>query len=371
MKEPILVTRPSLPPKEELLAYIDRIYDSRWLTNFGPLHREFSEALSAYLGTESVSLFVNGHQALTACLKAMGLSGEILTTPFTFASTTHAILEAGCTPVFCDIDPVTYTLDPERIEEQITERTSAILPVHVYGIFCDIERIGAIAEKHHLRVVYDAAHTFGETLNGLSPAAFGDASMFSFHATKVFHSIEGGAVASADPALLERLERIKDFGIENAESVTEIGTNAKMNEFQAAMGLCNLRHLSDTIAARCAAVRCYRDLLGGTEGLTLPPVQEGVACNGAYFPVLFDPERFGKDRDEIMELLAREQIHARKYFYPLTSEFACFAGRFHPEETPVARRVSRQVLTLPLYADLPHSEIARICGIILSAAGKK
>ena len=243
--------------------------------------------------------------------------------------------------------------------------------MHVYGIFCDTERIGAVAAKHGLKVIYDAAHTFGETRWGLSPAAFGDASMFSFHATKVFHSIEGGAVAARDPALPERLARMKDFGIRDAESVTEIGTNAKMNEFQAAMGLCNLRHLRETIEARRAVTARYRECLAGAEGITLPPVQEGVSSNAAYFPVLIDPDRFGPDRDEAAELLAREQIYARKYFYPLTSDFACFAGRFSSADTPVARRISGQVLTLPLYGDLPLEDVDRICGILLAGSGRK
>ena len=362
----ILVTRSSMPDFEEYMEEIRPIWDSHWLTNMGPKHAELADALREYLGVERIDLFTNGHMAIELTLQAMGLKGEVITTPFTFASTTHAIVRNGLEPVFCDIDPETFTLDPARIEEKITDRTCAILPVHVYGNLCDTEGIEAIARKHGLKVIYDACHAFGETVNGKGAGAFGDASCFSFHATKVFNTIEGGAVCFRDEELGKKLYELKNFGIHGPEEVLAVGANAKMNEFCAAMGLCNLRHLDTWLAERRAVVEHYRARLGGVPGLKLNAPQPGVRSNYAYFPVVFDGYRY--TRDEVFARLGEHNIVARKYFYPITNSFDCYRGRpgFDPDATPVAKYMGERVLTLPLYAGLAPEDVDRICDIILS-----
>ena len=361
----INVTRSSLPPFEEYCEEIREIWDSRWLTNMGKKHEALEQALRDYLGCAYLALCTNGHLALENLLEAFGLKGEILTTPFTFASTTHAIVRCGCTPVFCDIDPVNFTLDPGELERRLTKDTVAVLPVHVYGNLCDLEAIADFGRRHGLPVIYDAAHAFGVFKDGVSAAAFGDAAMFSFHATKVFHSIEGGAVCCRDEQMLQRLCDLKNFGIHGPESTPYVGGNAKMNEFCAAMGLCNLRHLEGEIEKRRRVTERYRQRLEGVPGLRLNPVQEGVKSNYAYFPVVFDG--FRQERDQVFARLAREGIHARKYFFPLTNSFACYRGRpgFDPADTPVAARIADRVLTLPLYADLALADADRICDLIL------
>ncbi len=363
----IFVTRSSMPAFEEYVEEIKDIWDSRWLTNMGKKHCELETKLERYLKVDHVSLFSNGHMALELLIQAMGLSGEVITTPFTFASTTHAIVRNGLKPVFCDINPDTYTMDVTKIEALITEHTSAILPVHVYGNLCDVEAIAKIAERHKLKVIYDAAHTFGVEYQGRGAASFGDASMFSFHATKVFHTIEGGAVCfNGDPGgLKEDLYGLKNFGIRDEVTVDAVGANSKMNEFQAAMGLCNLRHLDEEIEKRGRVVSRYRERLSGVPGLKLSAPQDKVKPNHAYFPVLFDPAEFYADRDAISEKLKKEHIFTRKYFYPITNSFACYRGLYHAEDTPVALDVSHKVLTLPLYADLPLEDVDRICDLIL------
>lgn len=362
-KRPIAVTRSSLPPLEEYVEMLKPLWESAWLTNMGEYHRQFAEQLKAYLGTPNLELFVNGHMALELALQAMDLSGEVITTPFTFASTAHAIVRNGLTPVFCDIDPVNYTLDADRLEELITDRTTAIVPVHVYGNICDVERIGEIARRHHLKVIYDAAHTFGETYDGRGIGCYGDAAMFSFHATKVFHSIEGGAVAFRDEKLAPALYELKNFGITGYESVDSVGANGKMNEFQAAMGILNLRYVDGEIGKRRALARHYRGRLDGVEGIRLCPEDPRARYNYAYMPVVFDGYR--KDRDQVFAELAARDIHARKYFYPCVNSYACYRDRYDPALTPVADRISRQVLTLPLYASLSPDDVDRICDIIL------
>lgn len=360
---PILVTRSSMPPYEEFVEMIRPIWDSAWLTNMGDYHRRLEEELKKYMGTEHLVLFVNGHMALEMAIQALELTGEVITTPFTFASTTHAIVRNGLTPVFCDINPDNYTMDADKIESLITDKTSAIIPVHVYGNFCDVERIDAIAKKHHLKVIYDAAHTFGETYLGKSAAAYGDASIFSFHATKVFNTIEGGAVAFQEQWLDHRLNCLKNYGIVDQEHVVWVGGNAKMNEFQAAMGLCNLRHVDGEIEKRRHVVERYLEHLEGVKGLKLPKYPKETKSNYAYFPVIFDG--FGAERNQVWDHLAAHQIFARKYFYPLTNEFRCYEGLFSPEKTPVAKYMGDRVLTLPLYADLELQDVDRICGLIL------
>ena len=370
MPQQINVTRSSMPPLEEYVEEIRPLGESRWLTNMGEKHCQLEQQLAEKLGTGRVSLFTNGHMALELLLKAMGLEGEVLTTPFTFVSTTHAICRAGLTPVFCDVKESDGTLDPAKLEERITPRTCAILPVHVYGNLCDTEAIAAIAKKHGLKVIYDAAHAFGVENNGRKAGSFGDAAMFSFHATKVFHTIEGGGVCCDDPEVHETLDHLRDFGIQDAEHVGYVAPNAKMNEFCAAMGLCNLRHLDQAIAARRAAVEQYRKRLGGVPGLRLLLAEgEGLTSNYAYMPVTFDEAVFGESRDEVMSRLAAEGIGARKYFYPLVSDYACYRETYHSSETPVARHLASQVLTLPLFEELGAAGAEELGDVILKGPG--
>lgn len=361
----ILVTQSSMPSLEEYVEEIKGLWDSRWLTNMGEKHKQFQRELKSYLDVENVELLTNGHMALELTLQAMNLQGEVITSPFTFASTTHAIVRNGLKPVFCDIDPVTYTIDSKKIESLITEHTCAIMPVHVYGNICNVEEIERIARKYELKVIYDAAHSFGETYKGIGIGNFGDASCFSFHATKVFNSIEGGAVCFKDLRLGNLLYELKNFGIHGPEEVSAVGANAKMNEFCAAMGLCNLRHIDDEIKKRKKISERYRDNLKGIPGLTLNVVQEEVESNYSYFPVVIDEKIFGASRGEVFDALAYNGIGARKYFYPLTNSFSCFNKMYDVRETPVALYISKRVLTLPLYADLKIEDVDRICEIII------
>lgn len=363
--KPVLVTRSSLPPLEEYVEVLKPIWDSAWLTNMGAYHEEFKEQLKRYLKVGSLELFVNGHMALELAIQAMELQGEVITTPFTFASTTHAIVRNGLTPVFCDINETDYTMDVDLIEGLITEKTCAIVPVHVYGNLCDVERTQEIADRHHLKVIYDAAHTFGEELDGEGVGSWGDASMFSFHATKVFHSIEGGAVAFKEKALERRLYQLKNFGIMDSETVEYVGANGKMNEFQAAMGLCNLRHVEEEIGKRRELAMRYRQRLEGIEGIRLCRENPRVKYNYAYMPVVFDG--YKAERDEIFQALKEKNIYTRKYFYPCVNSYECYRERFRAEDTPVADRISKQVLTLPLYADLPVEIVDLVCDTILEA----
>lgn len=356
-----------MPSYEEYCEQIKELWDSRWLTNMGSKHKQLEADLKDYLNTPNIALFANGHLALEMVLAAFAFpkGGEVITTPFTFASTTHAIVRSGLKPVFCDVNSVDYTMDTAKIEGLITDKTVAIVPVHVYGNLCDVDAIDAIAKKHHLKVIYDAAHAFGVTRDGVSAANFGDASMFSFHATKVFHTIEGGAICYQQESLGQALNEQKNFGIRDAESVVCAGGNAKMNEFAAAMGICNLRHLDGEIAKRKKAVERYRERLGNVSGIRLIPMQAGVKSNYAYFPVVFDGCK--ETRDEIHAKLARHDIIARKYFYPLTNSFDCYKDQpgFDPAATPVAKYIADRVLTLPLYADLTEEDVDRICDVIL------
>jgi len=362
----ILVTRSSMPELDEYINEIKEMWDTHWLTNMGPKHRQLQEALRDFMGVENVELFTNGHMAIELTLQAMNLQGEVITTPFTFASTTHAIVRNGLEPVFCDVDPVTFTMDTGKLESLITERTCAILPVHVYGNICDIEGIERLAHKYGLKVIYDACHTFGETYKGRGVGCFGDASCFSFHATKVFNTIEGGAVAFRDKKIGDALYDLKNFGIHGPEEVSAVGANAKMNEFCAAMGLCNLRHIHDEISKRQTVAARYRSHLEGVEGLQLNAVQPEVESNYAYFPVVFHEQVFGANRDQVYDALEVHDIHTRKYFYPLTNTYSAFHGKYNALETPVALQISKRVLTLPMYADLALEDVDRICEIILS-----
>ena len=361
----ILVTRSSMPPMEEYIEEIKELWENHWLTNMGVKHKRLQDELKEYLGVSNVDLLTNGHMALELTMQAMNLHGEVITTPFTFASTTHAIVRNGLTPVFCDINPDDFTMDVSKIESLITDKTCAIVPVHVYGNVCHVNEIERIAHKYGLKVIYDAAHAFGETYEGRGIGTFGDASCFSFHATKVFNTIEGGAVCFEDEEFGLNLYRLKNFGIRGPEIVDGVGANAKMNEFCAAMGLCNLRHVEAEIEKRHKVVEKYRERLERVAGMQLNYVQEGVKSNYAYFPVFFEEEQFGVGRDEVFEKLAENGIGARKYFYPLTNTFACFHGQYDVMMTPIALHVSKRVLTLPLYADLPLEDVDKICDIVL------
>ena len=363
----IFVTRSSLPDYEDYIKEIKPIFESHHLTNMGPIYKKLQHNLIDYLGVPYLSMFVNGHMALEIVIQAMGLrntGGEVITTPFTFVSTVHAIVRNGLKPVFCDIKPDDYTIDPEKIEALITDKTVAIVPVHVYGNICDVEAIDAIAKKHNLKVIYDAAHAFGVKYKGVGIGNYGDASMFSFHATKVFNTIEGGAVSFKDESLRESLHSLKNFGIKSEECVDEIGGNAKMDEFRAAMGICNLRNIERDIASRKATVQRYNERLSGVKGIKLMVEQKDVTPNYAYYAVCFDPNEFGETRDNVYERLKSNDIFARKYFYPAVNEMECY--KEHAENTPIAAEISRRVLTLPLYSDIRDEDVDCICDIVLS-----
>ncbi len=362
----ILVTRSSMPDYSEYCEEIKKLWDSHWLTNMGIEHKTLQYELEKYLDCPHVVLYTNGHLALENVIAAMQFKpgSEVVTTPFTFASTTHAIVRNGLVPIFCDVNDYDYTIDVDKIEALITDKTVAIVPVHVYGNICDVERIQSIADKHNLKVIYDAAHAFAVKYKGVSSANFGDASMFSFHATKVFNTIEGGAVCFKDDTLVSIMNDMKNFGIRGPERVVFVGGNAKMNEFQAAMGICNLRHLDDEITKRKKVMERYRQHLENTEGIKLCKERDNVESNYAYFPVVFDGYKYS--RNVVFERLAEKGIGARKYFYPITNSFECYVD--YPtagvEKTPVAAYLADRVLTLPMYADLELSDVDRICDII-------
>ena len=363
----INVTRSSMPDYDEYVKEIKVLWDSHWLTNMGVKHKELEKKLMDYLLVPHIALYTNGHLALEGIWEAFNFpsGSEVITTPFTFCSTVHAFVRKGLIPVFCDIDAKTYCLDVTKIESLITERTVAICPVHVYGNICDVEEIERIAKKHNLIVVYDAAHAFATKFKGVSSACFGDISMFSFHATKVFNTIEGGAVCFKRDDLVTKFNDLKNFGIHDQESVLYIGGNAKMNEFQAAMGICNLRHLDEEIKKRKKVVERYRDNLKNVKGIVLCDVQDNVTPNYAYFPVVFNG--YKKTRDEIYDELKNNDIIARKYFYPLVNEMECYKDFITADvvKTPIAKHIADRVLTLPLYADLSLDEVDKICEIIL------
>ena len=363
--EIITVTKASLPEFREYEELISKLWENRWLTNMGMYHEELKEKLKSYLEVGGVELFVNGHMALEMLIQAFELEGEVITTPFTFASTTHAIVRNGLKPVFCDIDPDDCTIDASKIESLITKDTCAILPVHVYGNICDFKTIEGIAKEHGLKLIFDAAHAFGESVGGIPVGELGDASMFSFHATKVFNTIEGGAVTwkGENRELSEKLYKLKNFGITGKESVEYVGGNAKMNEFCAAMGLCNLRHVNDWISERKAVYDRYVRNLGHVRGIRLLGRREDTVYNYAYMPVVFDGNIF--KRNEIYEKLMGENIYSRKYFYPCVNAYDCYRGSYDSKETPIAFELSENILTLPIYPELSAEDVDRICEIIV------
>lgn len=356
----INVTKSSMPSYKEYCKEIKSIWDSVQLTNMGPIHNRLNEKLKEYLKVKNIELFVNGHLALYCGIKALKIKGEIITTPFTFASTTNAIVQAGCTPIYCDVKD-DYTIDENKIESLITDKTVAILGVHVYGNICNVEAIEKIAKKHKLKVIYDSAHAFGVTYKGKGIGTYGDISMFSFHATKVYHTIEGGAIAFNDKKLQQKLVRERNFGI-NGEEIETFGTNAKMNEFQSAMGICNLRHIESELKKREKVFNRYNEKLKDIEGITFLGAQKDTKRNYAYYPILVDKEKYGKDRNELAKKLSENGINARKYFYPLVSENKEFKEKVN--KTPIAKKYSRNILCLPMYASLDIKEVDKICEII-------
>ena len=367
LAEPVYVTRPTMPPLDKYHALLERVWDSHWLTNNGQFHREFEHRLANYLGVEHINLFCNGTLALLVALQSLRIDGgEVITTPFTFPATPHTLYWNRVRPVFCDIDPDTLTLDPNRIEELVGPETKAILPVHVYGMPCDTDAIQDIADRHGLRVIYDAAHAFGVKYEGKSLADQGDLSMLSFHATKLFSTLEGGALVVPTDAQKTRIEFLKNFGIADQETVIGPGINGKMNELQAAYGLLQLDMIDEEIAQRGRLVRRYREELKDVPGLTLPGDLPGVRHNHAHFPILVDEGRFGMDRDALHAVLKRFNVFSRKYFHPLCSHYPCYAASpsSRPENLPVAERVARQVLCLPLYGTLAESDAAAIAAIV-------
>ena len=364
--EKIYVTKTFMPPFEEYVEEIRDLWDSSWITNMGAKHAELEEALKSVLGVPAVSLMSNGHMALELCLAAMHLEGEVITTPFTFASTTHAIARNNLTPVFCDIRPDDFTMDASKIEDLITDRTCAILPVHVYGNVCDVDAIDKIAKAHGLKVIYDAAHAFGVKVGDRGIGSFGDASIFSFHATKVFHTVEGGAVCYSSPELGQKLYELKNFGIMDETTITGIGANAKMSEFHAAMGLVNLRYHDANVKRRQAICSTYTEHLRGIPGLRIPEDEKEplMQRNYAYYPVVIEKTLFGTDRDEVAKRLAAENIYVRKYFYPLTSDYECYRDLLPHVDTPVADRITASVITLPLSPSMETRDVVRICDLI-------
>lgn len=359
----INVTRSSMPDFEEYIQDLKQVWDSRWLSNRGTASIEFENKLKEYLNAKYLYLFANGHVALEIALNALNLKGEVITTPYTHCSTIHAIVRNGLTPVFVDVKEDDYTINPELIAGAITEKTAAIVATHVYGFVCDVEKIESIAAKYDLKVIYDAAHAFGVTYKGINVANLGDAAMFSTHATKVFHTIEGGIVAYKDSDLFHSMRYLVNFGFTSEEDINYIGTNARMNEFEAVMGICNLRHIDKEINRRKEACDRYFERLDGINGIKLFKPNVNLKWNYAYFPVIFDG--YKENRDEIKARLGKENIFARKYFYPVVNRAACYVNTYGAVNVPVAIHASECVLTLPMYADLTVKDVDKICDVIL------
>jgi|SRR6185369_4804141 len=366
--KPVFVTQPYLPPLDEFQKYLQEIWDSKWLTNNGKFHQELESALADYLGVKYISLFSNGTLALITALQCLRITGEVITTPFSFVATTHALHWNGITPVFCDIESNGFNLDPEKIEAAITPKTTAILPVHVYGNPCDLKAIQTIADTYGLHVIYDACHAFGVNVHGNSIANFGDLSVLSFHATKVFNTFEGGAIVSSDEKTKKRIDYLKNFGFKDEVTVVAPGINAKMNEVQAAFGLLQLKYIDKAIAKRHDIASIYRDELDKVEGLLMLHDIEGVRHNYSYFPVLIDELAYGFARDEVYDLFKENGIYARRYFYPLISSFPTYKGlpSASPANLPVAEKIGKQILCLPIYPDLEQAELEKIIRLLKS-----
>lgn len=364
LNKPIYVTKPLIPPIDKYREKIQSIWDNNWLTNNGQLHKEFEYKLKSYLKVNNLSLFTNGHLALDIAIKSLKLKGEVITTPFTFASTTHAIVMNNLKPVFCDINQKDFTIDVNKIEELITEKTSAIIPVHVFGYPCDVKTIEKIAKKYNLKVIYDAAHCFGVEIDGIGIGNFGDISMFSMHATKVFNSIEGGALSFNDKSLKKTIELYKNFGISGEESVELVGLNAKMNEFQAAMGILNLDYIDNEISKRKQIAHIYRENLRNIEGIYFLEDIKGVKHNYSYFPIVIDEQITGITRNELYTKLKEYNIFTRKYFYPLITDFECYKGKYNDKKLESAKYISNRILTLPIYGKLGIDKVTYISKLI-------
>ena len=364
--KPITVTSPLLPPLEEFIPYLQKIWDSKWITNNGAMHKELERQLAEYLGVEYISLFANGTLALITALQALNITGEVITTPYSFVATTHSIFWNKCTPVFIDVEPNYFNIDPAKIEAAITEKTTAIMPVHVYGNPCNVEAIQQIADKHHLKVIYDAAHAFGVKKDGVSILNYGDLSVLSFHATKIYSTIEGGAVICHSQEMKHHIDNLKNFGFRGETVVEEPGINAKMNEVQAAYGLLSLKYINEAIAKRKQIVEEYRKELKNLSGISFLPEQNGVEYNYAYFPVFVDETEYGMSRDALYEKLRANNIYGRRYFYPLISTFEPYKELPSSQNLPIAQKAVEQVICLPLYADLESYDLERIITIIVS-----
>ena len=364
--DPIYVTRPFLPELPELNVYLKKIWKSKWVTNNGFYHSLLEKELAAYLKVKHNSLFCNGTLALQLAINALRLKGEVITTPFTFAATPHALYWNNITPVFCDIEEATYNINVDRIESLITPVTTGILAVHVFGNPCNVEKLQDIAHRHGLKIIYDAAHAFGVKVKGVSIGNFGDASMFSFHATKIYTTIEGGNLVCNSRYLKERVDYLRNFGIKNEEEVVGPGINAKMNEIQAAVGLIQLKKVSAEIKRRRVLTFLYRKELEGIPGITLPLDMDNVRHNYQSFVIRVTEKGYGISRDKLFDLLRRMNIMARKYFYPLCSHYPCYQSlsSSSPANLPVAERISKEVLSLPLYGELKKEEIKTICRIL-------
>jgi dTDP-4-amino-4,6-dideoxygalactose transaminase len=367
------VTKPALPPLNEFLPYLKEIWDSRILTNNGPFHQQFEKELAEYLGVKYVSLFSNGTLALVTALQALRITGEVITTPFSFVATTHALWWNNIKPVFVDIEPEYFTLDPKKIEAAITPQTTAILAVHVYGYPCRVEAIQKIADTYSLKVIYDAAHAFGVKVNGESILNFGDLSVLSFHATKVFNTFEGGAIICHDEKTKRRIDFLKNFGFADEVTVVEPGINAKMNEFQAALGLLQLKHVEEYIEKRKAVAAKYRNELKNVKGIRFLDDIPGVKHSYIYFPLFIDEKIYGESRDEVYEKLKKYNIYGRRYFYPLISQFPTYRGlpSAKKEDLVVATNVSNQVICLPIYPNLDYKNVLSICNIISRKRSRK
>lgn len=370
MNKKIFVTQPALPPLEEFIPYLEKIWNNKWLTNNGPFHQQLEKEMADYLGVKYISLFSNGTLALITALQALRITGEVITTPFSFVATTHSLWWNNIKPVFIDIEPEHFNLDPSKIEAAITPQTTAIMPVHVYGNPCNIEEIQRIADIYGLRVIYDAAHAFGVRKNKQSILNWGDLSILSFHATKVYNTIEGGAIICQDENTKQRIDLLKNFGFINEVTVVEPGINAKMNEIQAAYGSLQLKYVDEYISRRKVVAERYRKLLADVKGITTISDLEGVDYNYAYFPVLVNTRAYGISRDDLYLKLQEYDIFGRRYFYPLISEFPTYKGlpSAKTDNLPVATQVAKEIICLPIYPELSLEDVERICQIIKQEA---
>ncbi|ADY55853.1 DegT/DnrJ/EryC1/StrS aminotransferase [Syntrophobotulus glycolicus DSM 8271] len=363
---PFYITQPLMPEWDELSRIMKSVFESNQLSNNGKMVMELENQLADFLGTDCLSVFCNGTIALQVACRALRLSGEVITTPFTFAATVHALTWSNLKPVFCDIQEDSLNLDPDLIESLITEKTTGILPVHVFGTPCNVEKIQQIADKYGLKVLYDAAHAFGVKIKDKPIASYGDISMFSFHATKIYHTIEGGALACNNPYLKERLDSLRNFGINNDSTVKEPGTNGKLNEIQASVGLLLLKKVQAEIEQRKYLTDLYRQLLHDLSGLQVYQDIEGIRHNYPYFAVKIDQHQFGLTRDELHEKLLQYNVISRKYFYPLCSNFQCYKDLPSASETklPIANKTANSILALPLHGRMCESDVKKICTII-------